>query len=496
MHKHPGKIVFCLMLLTALALMAVTGSRVDFTAGTTPGNPGAGKFRLWANSGSGQLECLNSSGGSCMPTGGGTPAGSTNDIQFNNAGSFGGGRCTMDSSSNVSCAGSMTTGSGGGTTGSVALSGATSGTVTIQPQAVAGTYNFNLPTSAGTSGQPLLSAGGGASPMTYGSTSGSGSFCLTTSCVMTTPNLGTPSAATLTNATGLPLSGLTTQSADTVVMNATGSSASPTAVAMPTSGTNGCAGTSNALTYNTSTHALGCNSISGGSTPAPEFVTWDSASTCNAGNTNLVSYYKLAFFTFAACDGTTRHYYGYLGELTPPPALANWTTLNAANPTESGGVISIAPTPNATLTVDGISINQPSTPYSASACWFQPDPILNSMTSGFGFYDGTKIVDIEFLTQGATNGTYRSQKWTNSTTISTTGTQNYVGPRTTTCVLATNNGTTLTLSYSIDKQNWFQIYSEAVGTFITPTKLIWSAINNQATATNVNQPTLFHYRTF
>jgi hypothetical protein len=39
-----------------------------------------------------------------------------------------------------------------------------------------------------------------------GNTSGSGNFCLTTNCVMTTPNLGTPSAATLTNATGLPLS--------------------------------------------------------------------------------------------------------------------------------------------------------------------------------------------------------------------------------------------------------------------------------------------------
>ena len=37
-----------------------------------------------------------------------------------------------------------------------------------------------------------------------GSTSGSGSFCLTTSCVMTTPNLGTPSAIVLTNATGAP----------------------------------------------------------------------------------------------------------------------------------------------------------------------------------------------------------------------------------------------------------------------------------------------------
>jgi hypothetical protein len=58
-------------------------------------------------------------------------------------------------------------------------------------------------------------------------------------------------------------------------MNASVSSAAPTAVAMPTSGTNGCAGASNALTYNTSTHALGCNSISGGSgvTPAPPYWT-------------------------------------------------------------------------------------------------------------------------------------------------------------------------------------------------------------------------------
>lgn len=36
--------------------------------------------------------------------------------------------------------------------------------------------------------------------------SGSGSIALTTSAVFTTPNLGTPSAVTLTNATGLPLS--------------------------------------------------------------------------------------------------------------------------------------------------------------------------------------------------------------------------------------------------------------------------------------------------
>lgn len=54
-------------------------------------------------------------------------------------------------------------------TGSVSLAGSGSGTVTVQTQAAAGTYNFNLPTSAGTSGQPLLSGGGSSSPMTFGS---------------------------------------------------------------------------------------------------------------------------------------------------------------------------------------------------------------------------------------------------------------------------------------------------------------------------------------
>lgn len=51
--------------------------------------------------------------------------------------------------------------------GSVALSGSTSGQININPQAAAGTYNFNLPTTAGTSGQVLTSGGGASSPMTW-----------------------------------------------------------------------------------------------------------------------------------------------------------------------------------------------------------------------------------------------------------------------------------------------------------------------------------------
>lgn len=64
-------------------------------------------------------------------------------------------------------AGSLDIGAAGTATGKVELNGTTSGTITVQPQNAAGTYNFNLPTTAGTSGFVLTSAGGGATPMAW-----------------------------------------------------------------------------------------------------------------------------------------------------------------------------------------------------------------------------------------------------------------------------------------------------------------------------------------
>lgn len=57
----------------------------------------------------------------------------------------------------------------GGTSfaGPLTIAGSASGIVSIKTQAAAGTYNFNLPTTAGTTGQVLTSAGGGGSPMTW-----------------------------------------------------------------------------------------------------------------------------------------------------------------------------------------------------------------------------------------------------------------------------------------------------------------------------------------
>jgi len=61
-----------------------------------------------------------------------------------------------------------------------------------------------LPVANGGTG--ITSFGTGVATALGQNVSGSGSFALTTSPVFTTPSLGTPSAATLTNATGLPLS--------------------------------------------------------------------------------------------------------------------------------------------------------------------------------------------------------------------------------------------------------------------------------------------------
>jgi hypothetical protein len=73
-------------------------------------------------------------------------------LQFNDAGSFGGDAgLTFDKTSNA-----LTIGAG-----SLKMTGSSSGTVTIQPAAAAGTYSLTLPTSDGDSGQFLKTDGSG-----------------------------------------------------------------------------------------------------------------------------------------------------------------------------------------------------------------------------------------------------------------------------------------------------------------------------------------------
>lgn len=112
------------------------------------------------------------------------------------------------------------------TTGPIIFGGASSGAVTVQPQAAAGTYNFNLPTTAGTVGQVLLSGGGGAAAMTFGAVGvaggGTGLSSGTSGGI-----LGFTASTTLASSAALAANG---------VVIGGGAGATPTAIAACTNG--------------------------------------------------------------------------------------------------------------------------------------------------------------------------------------------------------------------------------------------------------------------
>jgi hypothetical protein len=117
---------------------------------------------------------------------------------------------TIDDSNNISTAGSISVGVGGATAGYLELTqgtAPTAGTTSIKLYAPAAVTSYirNLPAAAGT-GFYLGTNSAGVVTDTQVAASGTGSVCLTTSCSMTTPILGTPTSGTLTNATGLPIS--------------------------------------------------------------------------------------------------------------------------------------------------------------------------------------------------------------------------------------------------------------------------------------------------
>lgn len=152
-------------------------------------------------------------------SGGGTPGGSSGQIQYNNSGAFGGFTLSGDATANTST-GALTlatvnanVGSFGSSTQCTAFTTNAKGLITAASQTTCTPAIANI-TGLGTGVSTALAVNVGSA----------GSF------VTNGGALGTPASATLTNATGLPLSGLNAQAAWSFVVNNTSGSAAPTAV--------------------------------------------------------------------------------------------------------------------------------------------------------------------------------------------------------------------------------------------------------------------------
>lgn len=83
-------------------------------------------------------------------------------VAFQNAGTY-----TDDTVNQLQVTGSIIAGKAGTTLGTYNLAGNTSGTISIKPQAAAGTYNFNMPIDAGVAGTVLTSQAGSSTAMTW-----------------------------------------------------------------------------------------------------------------------------------------------------------------------------------------------------------------------------------------------------------------------------------------------------------------------------------------
>ena len=259
---------------------------------------------------------------------------------------------TNNTISTSTITGSLTVAGGIGSNGTITsltqiLQGSTSGFITIQPQAAAGTYNFNLPTTSGLAGQYLTSQGGGSTAMTW---SNSGSFNTTGN---TTPANSTlyvnPASTTGTTGTTLYFSYYTTP---------------------PVTLTTG------AITNAYTLYINGQPSITGGGTITNSYALYiNSGSSLFGGNVNISS-------TTTSTSSTT-------GALT------------------IGGGIGIGGSVNIASSLDTQSIN----PDAYNSLLVYEDQTLTTVYSGTVAYFATYVQNNYIQLTPATNGTSGQYYW-------------------------------------------------------------------------------------
>jgi len=175
------------------------------------------------------------------------------------------------------------------------------------------------------------------------------------------------------------------------------------------------------------------------------------------------------------------------GGFTPADSVPDATTYTWVNQGGSsfsqfnvpGSVLAII-APNSSLNWRGLFHTQPSTPYKVQAQIRVVDDGVNTQVSGIYFYDGTKLMGLEVETQTGLSIATRVEKITNVNTDNSTAktfTGYASGPFSVSWFQLRNDGSTLFFDYSADGSNFFNLFSEAIGTFITPTQFGYGGAN-------------------
>jgi hypothetical protein len=142
--------------------------------------------------------------------------------------------------------------------------------------------------------------------------------------------------------------------------------------------------------------------------------------------------------------------------------------------TDVNGSLSIAIARNASTNLR--LVTKTATPASVTAMLMQQMELTSTIGFGLYFYDGTKLMGIECVgtTAPISAVALKVVKYTNVTTVSTTpfnlplfGVPGvWPGPI---YLQITNGGGTLAFLWSIDGITFHSVFSEAAGTFLTPT---------------------------
>lgn len=182
------------------------------------------------------------------------------------------------------------------------------------------------------------------------------------------------------------------------------------------------------------------------------------------------------------------------------PALSGFAWVNqgtntAVQTTASGPILMTFPSViTGSVNWRGLFVSQPSPPYKLQA-QIKMSVLLfaNTQLAGVYFYDGTKLEGFEFLSQSG-GTTPRVEQITNVTSDSSsayTG-QSFIGNplspmNAAIWVQLRNDGTTIYFDYSFDGVNFVNVYSEAIGSFLTPTKIGFGGLSAVSGGANLLQ---------